>query len=573
MTISLPSSLRILIAGAALPLALHSQVRNLPLKYSGPPTRAPITVGDLMTRLYKFADDSMMGRESIKHYYTLTTTYIEREVRRMGLKPGGENGSYFQTLPYAFRALNPGATITAGTRVYRAGTDFVATTAGVVRNLSAMTSIWGGTAFDTTNLLPADQIRGKVVIMRQSQGGMPAALVRSEGLQRYQAAMRGAVVMFVPPFDTLNTNVVDAAMNPANPTYLQPTEVPLSLAITAKMAEEILGAPLATLPKGKVGETIHSDIRFKDEPLSTARNVIAILEGSDPKLKGEFVALGARSDHVGFRAPSGPGGPPEHDSVRAFMSTVRPRGVDSPFGVQPTPDQRTRIRALTDSLRLAHGGPRLDSVGNGADDGGSGSVALLEIAEALTGAHAQPKRSILFVWHSAEEFGLLGSRLFTERQSVPRDSIVAQIELERIGRGGAADVTGLAADGTELRGGKGYLQLLGARRLSSEFGDLIETVNREEKLGFLFDYSLDAEGHPANTPCRSAYARWGIPVAFMTTGVHADYHMSTDEPQYIDYERLAAVTKLAHSLVLRTANLDHRLVIDKPKPDPTAACR
>ena len=150
---------------------------------------------------------------------------------------------------------------------------------------------------------------------------------------------------------------------------------------------------------------------------------------------------------------------------------------------------------------------------------------------------------------------------------MPRDSIVAQINIDMVGRGAATDLR---------EGSERYLQLVGSRRLSTELGDLVETVNRTQPLPFAFDYTFDANGHPDNIYCRSdhyEYARWGIPVVFLTTGLHGDYHQVTDEPQYIDYPHMARVGRLVFNLADRVADLDHRPVVDKPKPDPTGACR
>jgi Zn-dependent M28 family amino/carboxypeptidase len=294
-----------------------------------------------------------------------------------------------------------------------------------------------------------------------------------------------------------------------------------------------------------------------------ARNVIAILPGSDPALRGEYVALGAHDDHVGFTR-----WPVDHDSMRAVLTVARPMGADSP--IQPlTAAERRRVRILTDSLHRVHGGARADSIFNGADDDGSGSMALLEIAEYLAALPEaeRPRRSVLFVWHTGEELGLLGSTWFTDHPTVPRDSIVAQLNMDMIGRGGADDVP---------NGGPQYLQLIGSRRLSTELGDLIERVNRETHAGFVFDYQYDANGHPEQYYCRSdhyEYARWGIPITFFSTGSHRDYHEVTDEPQYIDYDHYARVTTFVRDVALRVANLDHRLVVDRPKPDPHGECQ
>jgi Zn-dependent M28 family amino/carboxypeptidase len=296
---------------------------------------------------------------------------------------------------------------------------------------------------------------------------------------------------------------------------------------------------------------------------------VAILPGSDPALKGQYVAIGAHNDHIGFNTR-----PVDHDSIRAVDIVARVQGADSPMPTSFTAEQASRIRAMTDSLHRLHG-VRRDSIYNGADDDGSGSVTVLEIAEAFARGSAKPKRSLLFVWHAAEEKGLWGSEYYTDHPTVPRDSIVAQLNMDMVGRGAATDVTGEIKEGGLAHGGAGYLQLVGSRRLSTELGDLIERVNRTSKLGFNFDYSQDANGHPQNIYCRSdhySYARYGIPVVFVTTGGHADYHQVTDEPQYIDYPRMAKVGTLIHDAALTVANLDHRIVVDKTKPDPHGRC-
>jgi Zn-dependent M28 family amino/carboxypeptidase len=170
------------------------------------------------------------------------------------------------------------------------------------------------------------------------------------------------------------------------------------------------------------------------------------------------------------------------------------------------------------------------------------------------------------VWHTGEEKGLLGSRYFTDNPTVARDSIVAQLNMDMVGRGRADDETG---------GGPGYLSLIGTRRLSTELGDIIETVNKTGRQPFTFDYQYDANGHREQAYCRSdhyMYARYGIPVAFFTTGVHRDYHEVTDEPQYIDYDKLTQVSQLVYDVATAVANLDHRVVVDKPKPDPRGNC-
>jgi Zn-dependent M28 family amino/carboxypeptidase len=256
------------------------------------------------------------------------------------------------------------------------------------------------------------------------------------------------------------------------------------------------------------------------------------------------------------------------------MMHAAPQGADSP-DPKPTPAQWARIRVSLDSLRRLHPA-RLDSIYNGADDDGSGSVALLEIAERFATAPVKPKRSVIFAWHVGEEEGMLGSGFFTDHPTVKRDSIVAELNIDMIGRGKPADATGEDKNGKLLHGGPGYLQLIGSRRLSTELGNMVEQENARDRLGLKFDYALDANGHPQNIYCRSdhwSYARWGIPIVFFTTGGHADYHQVTDEPEYIDYDHMATVTRLIHATAMNVANLSHRVAVDHPKPDPHGDCR
>src|SRR4029079_2167992 len=144
---------------------------------------------------------------------------------------------------------------------------------------------------------------------------------------------------------------------------------------------------------GGGGKSLSGTVALKEER-APGRNVIAILPGSDPALKGQYVAIGAHNDHVGFNHR-----PVDHDSIRAYMMVARPQGADSPSGAALTPEQTARIRVILDSLRKLHPA-RLDSIYNGADDDGSGSMSVLEIAENLANAKTKPKRSVIFVWHT-----------------------------------------------------------------------------------------------------------------------------------------------------------------------------
>jgi hypothetical protein len=336
-------------------------------------------------------------------------------------------------------------------------------------------------------------------------------------------------------------------------------EKPLAFFLTPEAATTIFGTPIDQVKPGTAGRPMSGRIGFMETASEApVQNVVAILRGTDSTGQSQYVALGAHNDHIGTVSP-----PLRHDSVRVFNRLFRQTGAETPAPAL-SPEEKSRLRAALDSVSREQPN-RADSIANGADDDGSGSMALLEIAEALS--RNPPRTSVLFVWHAAEEEGLFGSQWFTEHPTVPRDSIVAQINMDMIGRGERRDTPD---------GGPGYLLVIGSRRLSRELGDLAETVARDPRHGFTLDYKYDANGHPAQVYCRSdhyMYARFGIPVAFFSTDIHQDYHQVTDEPQYLSYPKYARVTEYLRDLTVRLADLSHRPAVDQPKPDPRAPCK
>ena len=131
-------------------------------------------------------------------------------------------------------------------------------------------------------------------------------------------------------------------------------------------------------------------------------------------------------------------------------------------------------------------------------------------------------------------------------------------------------------DGDNLvYGNPNFVEVIGSRRLSTELGDLIDDVNRKQAAPLSFSDVFDKNGESHQMYCRSdhySYARYGIPITFFFTSVHRDYHQPTDEPQYIDYNHYSRIVNLVRDIADRVANLDHRPVVDKPKPDPHGSC-
>ena len=526
-------------------------------------TTAAISAADLKTRLYILADDSMQGRRAGTLGNVKGTDYIAAEAARIGLQPAGEDGSWFQKVPLVEREISKASSLQVDGIAYSPFADFLVRDQGKgARPLDGVQVIFGGVLGDSTQaVITRDQAVGKLVVVAAAPGPNGQAqgtVTRAVTTAQFQTAA-GIVVATLDAIDPAQQAELRQAGATLASADSQP--IPTFMYATSRFATALLGTPPAQARAGDPGKIVHGAVGFSGKEVAyPARNVVGILLGSDPRLRNEIVAIGAHSDHNGI-APVAQ----DHDSIRAFNRVMRPEGANSTPG-QPTAEQQRQITATLDSLRKIRPARR-DSILNGADDDGSGSVSVLEIAEALARGPDRPKRTVLFVWHTGEELGLLGSDWFTRHPTVPRDSIVAQLNIDMIGRGGPTDLKG---------GGPAYLQIIGSRRLSTELGDIVERVNREGKHGFEFDYQYDANGHPGNYYCRSdhyMYARFGIPIAFFTTGAHLDYHQLTDEPQYIDFEKMARVASLVESTALAVANLDHAVVVDKPKPDPEGICK
>lgn len=545
-----------------------AQAGELPRTHAPQPTTAAITPADLMTRLYILADDSMMGREAGTPGNVKGTNYVESQFRAIGLQPMGENGGFFQTVPLVQRGLQPGAQLSVGGTALRAGADYLPLTFvgsysfGPAFGARDAQVVFGGRIGGQT--LAPQAALGKVVILLPPQDASGAdnwRFWRTAGMQTYPGAAGIAVVSL----DATPGQLVDALLEPQ--TEIAGDEAPTQSApafiVTRAVAERMLGKALAGATMGDAGSaTVTGTYRYGAQPVAApARNVVGMLRGSDPAVAGQYVVISAHNDHEGMLAQA-----VDHDSVRAYNRVMRPQGANDPVGT-PMAEQAQRIAAIRDSLRRAHGGAvRQDNVMNGADDDGSGTVTLIEIAQAFANG-PRPRRSILFVSHTAEEKGLYGSQWFTDHPTVPRDSIVAALNMDMVGRGRAEDVA---------HGGPWSIQMIGSRRLSTQLGTLIDSLNARRPNPMQVDYSFDAAGHPLNRYCRSdhfMYARYGIPITYFSLGYHVDYHQPTDEPQYIDYDHMARVGSFVHDIAEAVANRPQRLVVDGRRQDPNAPCR
>jgi hypothetical protein len=473
----------------------------------------------------------MRGRAVGRIGNAMGTAYLAAEVKRMGLQPAGDSGTYFQNIPGFLPVLVEDASMHIGSSTLALTKDFLPIGTHSLKN-RALATVYGGQIDAPLTLTPA-QVAGKLVVFL-----MPASM--SIKVLRVPS-VNGAAAIAIVGLDSI-TQSDRVKMVYANVELPQQPNQPVVLLASAA-AKQLFGKELNSVSVGTTGQKVAVEYTF----VSSARNVVAILPGSDPVLRHEYVAMGAHNDHIGRRLKS----IGDHDSLRVFTHYAAIGGAeDGGNEANATPRQMDSINAELAKLRKLNP-PRQDSIFNGADDDGSGSVSVLEIAEHLAAMPVKPKRSIIFVWHTGEEAGLLGSDFFTKHPTVPRDSIVVQLNADMVGRGDASDIPG---------GGPNYVQVVGSRKLSTELGNIIDTVNSTGHHGFAFDYVTGDQYYTRSDHYN--YARFGIPIAFFITGVHPDYHQVTDEPEYIDYEKMARIASLISDIAVHVANLDHRLVAD-----------
>ena len=247
-----------------------------------------------------------------------------------------------------------------------------------------------------------------------------------------------------------------------------------------------------------------------------SENVIAIIEGTEKP--DEYLILTAHLDHVGYG--------------------------------------RTGSR-----LRKSYVGEIKDRIHNGADDDGSGTVAMLEIAQAFKQASKKgkgPKRSIIFLHVTGEEKGLLGSAYYSDNPIYPLSKTVANLNLDMIGR----------IDPTRKGDKREYIYIIGSDHDSQDLHNISEQTNLQT-VNIDLDYRYNAKDDPQRFYYRSDhynFAKKGIPIIFYFSGTHEDYHLPSDTPDKINYDLLELRSKLIFYTAWNIANRDQRVIVD-PKPE------
>ena len=466
---------------------------------------ATITEADVRRRINLIADDSMGGRNTPSPGLDKTARYIATEFQRLGLKPVGDSGSYLLRYPISSRRIMAGQSAIrfgqiSGDRGVRAtlsdGAAFLSgPTDAVVKG--GVVLVGGSVVLDS---LKPDDLRGRIIVYVPAGSGPPTGGFRTLiGLSRSGA--RGVVVVvssdsvvadFMESQGGLRTTAGDRARG-APVIAVRESAVLAQLPEAAQQFEQLRAAP-ATVALPMLDWEGEITLRDTTVAEAYAPNVVGMLEGSDPVLKNEYLVYSAHMDHVGTAGDPG--------------AACRAMGADS--------------------------------VCNGADDDGSGTVGVLELAEAFRQRGARPKRSVLFLTVSGEEHGLWGSDWFVHHPPVPLPQIVADLNADMIGRNWKDTVV----------------------VIGKEHSDLGSTLNRVNAAHpELNMHAIDDPWPEQNFYARSDhfnFARKGVPVLFFFNGVHNDYHRPTDSPDKIDAEKESRIVKLLFFVGQDVANAKER---------------
>ena len=471
-----------------------------------PPARgaASITTADVQRRIGIIADDSMLGRATPSPQLDAVAAYVAGEFQRFGLKPGGDSGSYFQHYPLEVLRFDPESStirITGRTPgVWHAGQDVLLVEGQPPAGAAAGTVVVITGSADAGGTLDSAAVTGKIVFLAYGPG---LTTIAPKILP-----LRPLAIMLVAAFpDSIWAKLPGhvASVSVRNPSAESGPTVPAVFAVRTATAGSLFAQggvspdslrawgdrPLAARPLADV--TLQLDVRGRVLQHASAPNTIGILEGSDAVLKKEYVLFTAHMDHIG--TPSAGEG-------------CTPRGADS--------------------------------ICNGADDDGSGTVAVIELAEAFASASERPKRSLVFMTVSGEERGLWGSAHFADHPTVPLAGVIADLNIDMVGRNAKDTVAVIGREHSNL--GVTLDSVAAAHRELNikPVGDLWP----QEGLFFRSDHYN--------------FAKKGVPILFFTTGLHPDYHQVSDSPDKINAEKEARFARLVFHLGLAVANTPQR---------------
>ena len=484
---------------AASPLAAQTTV-NVPAPSAAvTKAAASVTAADVTRRINIIADDSMMGRDTPSPGLEMTAAYVADQFKAFGLKPGGENGTFFQRYQIIQAKFDPAAShvgfMAGGQDVhvdFTTGARFQFGTAPA-GEVSGAVIVIGGT-LDPKALTGVDA-KGKVVLLvtDYSKGALPAAygqVVR--GL--FDLDPLGIVVLSNRDSASWATRLkpgyrpgVRRGGGEGRPPLLEVNGIGLDGVLSAGGVDVAqVRADTGMVVRPAPGLKVTLDLKEEVLKTTSAPNTIGILEGSDPKLRHEYLVYSGHMDHIGISSG------------------------------------------------------KADSINNGADDDGSGTVGVIEMAEAFSRPGARPKRSVLFITVSGEEKGLWGSDYFVTHPTVPMKDIVADLNMDMIGRNWPDTIVAIG-------------------REHSDLGQTLAAVNAAHpELGMT---AIDDRWPEENFYYRSDhfnFAKNGVPILFFFNGVHADYHQVSDSPDKINADKESRIIQLLFYLGQAVANAPAR---------------
>ncbi len=543
-------------------LALAVVLAVLPVAAAGGP--ASIKAEDLKEWLSYIASDELQGRAVFSAGLGLAAGYIADHLRVWGVEPAGDHSSYLQTVRVLGVKSTSHSTVTvqvgSDTRTFADGEAIVfpknaggkqhvtidrVEFAGYGldlpaehhvdigdKNVKGAAIVWlgpdGPSTVDAQKYRLLLQQRSRYVVDQEQAAasiGPDAQATGRRGGAGVPPAVsgpdapggRGAAAAPVPDFTTVER--LDKAVAPtvrAKDAFFEFLFSHAPLRYEELRRKAASREPLPTFSLNDVRLTFNVDVDYEIVRTQLTHNVVGIVEGSDPVLKNTYVAFGAHYDHVGYA------------DIEVVRGDAAPRRARAPGRVTE--------------------GAIDDRIWNGADDDGSGTVGLMALARAFAEG-PRPKRSLLFVWHTGEEAGRYGSLYFADYPVVPLDRIVAQLNVDMIGRN--RDNKPSEAN---------TLYVVGSDRISSELHTISRAANQALPRPMMLDYEFNDPSDSESLYTRSdhySYASKGIPVMFFTTGLHPDYHANTDEVSRIEFGKMTRVVQYVYETSVRLANLDH----------------
>ena len=480
------------------------------------PYAQTITEEELKEHLYIYASDEFEGRETGEPGQKKAVEYLKKQYEGMGISAAKQNGSYFQKVPLEVSKV-PQGDMEIGNTSFELGDDILAFTAASGDFNGIVYAGYGVEENGYSDYSNID-VAGKLVLMKAGEpvdelgnyvvSGTQVKSVwsnMSEAMQKKTELAKNKGALGVLYYDTTNF--------PRYKRYFDFMKTNNSgrMQLAANSNENFV-----IILNQKSAQALKTDIEKDAVPKPIPTKVkLSILSGSDQI---------------------------DSENVVALL-----RGTEKPD------------EYLVVSSHLDHIGVTADGqINNGADDDGSGTVALLEIAEAFKAAAKDgngPKRSIVFLHVTGEEKGLLGSQYYADIEPVfPLSQTVANLNIDMIGR----------IDPNRV-GDRNYVYLIGSDKLSTELHELSEEINAKY-INMELDYKYNDENDPNRFYYRSDhynFAKNNIPVIFYFNGTHADYHRPGDTPDKINYDLLENRTRLVFHTAWEVANRENKVVVDK----------